>query len=500
MKNRTLRQEFDYTNKDFTAFREMMIGYLREKMPEYTDLSDSDAGIVILEACAMGLDILSYYNDVAANEAFFTTLRQRTNALKWCRIFGYNPRPAIPARYMQVFKLSHPRAEDTIIPVGTVVKAMDGNYEIFFETVETLVIPAGKIGDEKVGDNYTYAVEIVHGLSVIQEVVGSSTGAPSQSFKLYYHPVIEDSVHVYVGSGTEITMWKRVPTFMDSSPTDRHFTVQYTGSGETVIMFGDGAFGAIPGVGMNNVVCSYRAGGGTEGNLGPYTIQDIVSPIPFVETFNPYLPEVYGADHESLESIKMKAPNTMRTLWGALTLKDFSDIVIANFPEVSSAICVESTIDSLRIFLIMKEGETLTNEYKTSIQDFFAENKGGRKIVGVTDIELLPPNEVTINLTANLIVDTFYEADTVKDLIEDFVKEYFKKEAEQFTEYISLNQLMRDVLSVSVSDIEGIRSFAFQAASVAGGTPSSDFSISPDIINLGKGEIVKLNAITINTL
>ena len=52
-------QNIDYTSRDYEAYRELMLQKLREKIPEYTDTSQTDAGIVLLECLANGLDILS---------------------------------------------------------------------------------------------------------------------------------------------------------------------------------------------------------------------------------------------------------------------------------------------------------------------------------------------------------------------------------------------------------------------------------------------------------
>lgn len=496
-----IRTDFDYTNKDYTAFKAMMIAGLKQKMPEYTDLSDADAGIVIIELLAQGLDIVSYYNDVAANEAFFTTLKQRTNALKWCNIFGYNPAPATPAIFKQVFFLGSVKDVDIVIPAGSVVRAIEDDEEIYFQTSAPHIIPAGKLGNEMTGDTYDYTVDVVHGIAVTQEILGSSTGAPNQKFRLNYYPVIEDSIRIYVGNSVSYTTWTCVDSFMDSIPSDTHYMIQYTGLGETEIVFGDGVFGIIPPLGINNIISSYRAGGGTEGNVSAYKIVNFVNPIPSVETFNPFVAEVLGQDAEELSAIKMKAPNAMRTLWGALTLKDFGDIVVNNFPEVSDAVCTEDTTeDNLIIYIIMKSGFTLTNEYKTSIVDFFAENKGGRKIVGVNIITINAPNVIEVNISANLILESFYAEEDVKADIQTYVASYFKYFAETFRGYISLNQITRDILTIKKSGIEGARAFSIQTATKHAGTTSGSFSISPDMIMLNKGDVVKLNALTITTI
>ena len=57
--SRVPTQGIDYTSRDYEAFRELLIVKLQEKMPEYTDTSETDAGIIIIEALANGLDIMS---------------------------------------------------------------------------------------------------------------------------------------------------------------------------------------------------------------------------------------------------------------------------------------------------------------------------------------------------------------------------------------------------------------------------------------------------------
>lgn len=78
--SRNQTPNIDYTNRDYESFRQMMINKLKELMPEYTDTSETDAGIVIIEALANGLDILSLYQDNLANDLF--CLQHRTEVLQ----------------------------------------------------------------------------------------------------------------------------------------------------------------------------------------------------------------------------------------------------------------------------------------------------------------------------------------------------------------------------------------------------------------------------------
>ena len=70
---RQVIDRLDYTTRDYEGFRSLMIEKLKELMPEYTDIRQSDAGVVILELNAMCLDILSYYLDVIVDVCFLVT-------------------------------------------------------------------------------------------------------------------------------------------------------------------------------------------------------------------------------------------------------------------------------------------------------------------------------------------------------------------------------------------------------------------------------------------
>lgn len=487
--SRTPTNGIDYTSKDYESFRNDMINQLGVKMPEYTDLRQSDAGIVILELLAQGLDVISYYQDVIANEAFLVTEEQRSNALKWCEILGYVPRPSTPSEFNQVFVLIDRQTTDTLIPAGTVVSTLGTLTEpsIYFETVDDLIIPAGSLGNEKDDyDNYLYTVKVVQGVTINSEIVGTSTGAPSQSFTLGYSPVILDSISVIIDEGRGFVEWNRVDNFVDSTATSRDYTAVINENDEAVITFGDGVFGKIPLEYNNGIYCNYRIGGGLQGNVGAGKICLLDSNLALVaETFNPETAEVEGLDKETLDEIKKNAPNAYRVKWGALTAKDFSDIISMKFTEVDKVVSYVNEEDSqnLDIYILLKNDAPLTQDIIQSILDLFDENKGGRKIVGAGNINLLPAIKVPISITATLAVRDRYEFDSVKRKVEVFIQNYFELGNRDFdTEFIPAN-LIADVMNPE-NAIEGIRYFRVN-------TPIEDS------LSANRGEIHILSSLTI---
>ena len=67
------RPVIDYLTKDYEGFRQAMLDQIPLRLPQWTDRSESDFGVVLIELFAYVADILSYYQDRVANEAYLAT-------------------------------------------------------------------------------------------------------------------------------------------------------------------------------------------------------------------------------------------------------------------------------------------------------------------------------------------------------------------------------------------------------------------------------------------
>ena len=473
---RTATSNIDYTSRDYEGFRQSIIEKLGVEMPEYTDISETDAGVVIIENVSKQLDVLSYYMDAIANETLLPTLQRRDNASKWCNILSYVPRNSTPSRVYQVFVLSGVQDTDTVIPSGTYVKTAQTTTEpeIVFETEQDLTIPAGKLGDEMSSGDYLYKVSAVQGISVDRETVGSSTGVANQSFVLNYAPVIADSLTILVNEGTGFEPWTKVNNFVDSGVSDKHFTLSLDNEDKATITFGDGVFGKIPAIYTNGIYAEYRVGGGTQGNVGANTITVMDTNIALIaSTFNPATVYVRGVDKETVSEIKVNAPRASETLWGALTLKDFSNVVLLNFPDVvfaTSAVNASDT-DSIDIYLLTKDGASISTALLSSLTAFFDENSGGRKIVGANVIAFHPASLVSKDLSATLIVKDRYSRAAIEAQIRALIVDYFAVGNYDFNKELSLSALTSLVMSDET--IAGIKSFYFTSPTDAVVTPTT---------------------------
>ena len=419
---RTPTQGIDYTSRDYEAFRELLIQKLQEKMPEYTDTSETDAGIVILEALANGLDILSMYADITANDVLLPTTQDRKLAVLLARCLGYTPYHQTAAIHEQVFVLEEIQDEDVVIPQGTIVKTEESAdlTELQYETMEDLVIPAGALGNEKdVNDNYLYTVFVEQGETIEDDVLGTSNGTPMQKFDLDYTEVLVDSIELYVDEGEGFELWEKVDNFLECNDKSKCYCVSVDEFDTCTIEFGNGIKGKVPLSVENGIVANYRIGGGDIGNVSENIITEMDEDIEYVdETFNVSIVE-RGHDKESLESIKQNAPATYRTRNRLVTLQDYKDLLKRDFYDFMDIRVVRDTQDKKKvlIYYMMKVDYTFDQDLADEVDEYIS----SRSMVGTSYVISEYVGE-PVDMEISLIVDDDYDKDKILDLVEVYIE------------------------------------------------------------------------------
>src|SRR5438132_8748429 len=71
------RPQIDYTNKDYAALRQAVLDLARYRLPEWTDRSPADPGMLLVDVLCYGWDVALYYVDRLASESFLPTAVER---------------------------------------------------------------------------------------------------------------------------------------------------------------------------------------------------------------------------------------------------------------------------------------------------------------------------------------------------------------------------------------------------------------------------------------
>lgn len=442
-----LKPTIDYTSKDYEAFRNDMLGLIQRKMPEYTDFSESDFGVALIEAISYVADILSYYQDRIANEAYLFTATQRKSVIDIVKMLSYRLKNAVPSTTELVF--TRKKADtDLIIPKGTSVSTEGNEYEdpINFETDQDLIIPKGAFGDEKGPDGeYLYKVTATQGITIPEEVIGSSNGQPLQRFKLKYQDVIDGSVEVFVDEGSGFELWTDVTDNPTLAPADgRYYTRETDEDRYTWIVFGDGLNGKIPEIGSDNILATYRIGGGLDTNVGANTITVLNSNDLEVDAvFNP-IPATGGMDYESIDDAKVNAPKLFKTRDRAVTKEDYEALALS-VPGVGKAIAVpdDTIINTVHVTVAPNGGgqpsEKLLNDVYQLLDD--------KKVI-TTQIIMEQPKYVMARISFNVQIEDGYQQSTVRTFLIEAMKSLFDFNTRDFGQGMPISRIYHDLMTI----------------------------------------------------
>lgn len=370
-----------YLDRNFIQIKRRILTRMGETVPEITDHSDSNILVVAIEAFAGVAEMLNYYIDNMAREAFITTCRRYSSAVKHTRLIDYRIKSKIPASVD--ITLSFFNSDDT--PFTTIVEVILGSGKIFqtangiqFISITDIVIPIG-----------TSSVNIPckQQTLVTGDVLGVTNDQPDQVFSLgtdYAH----DSVEITIGGDP----WTLVPTLGRSGPTEKVYVVEVSANKEAFIKFGDGINGAIPTAGQN-LVANYYTTLGILGNVEIGTITVVPNTIDVgsdkLTSYN-FFKAVAGTDFEDIERIRRSAPLSLRTLERAVTRSDYQDIALLA-PGVDKAKVFFNCGKYVNLYIAPNGGGLASSGLCTDVVNYFDDKK-----MVTTFVRALPAGESNI--------------------------------------------------------------------------------------------------------
>jgi hypothetical protein len=87
----------NYLAKDYASFRQTLLDFIPTRLPSWTERSEADIGVMLLELFAATADSLSYMQDRVANEAFLSSASQRASVAGHLALLGYELDPGAAA-------------------------------------------------------------------------------------------------------------------------------------------------------------------------------------------------------------------------------------------------------------------------------------------------------------------------------------------------------------------------------------------------------------------
>ena len=353
------RAILDYTSRDFTSIRAQLIGLAQGIMPDWQTAGEAgDFGTLLVELYAYMGDIMNFYIDRTASEAFLATAVRPQSVLYIADMLGYVPIGQAAATVDLSFSMdespdpSKP-LDPVTLPRGTAVHTVADNSGslVAFEINHPLTLAPGD--KDKV-------ITATEGVTVTDVRLGTAYGVPNTEFIIREKGVIFGSIRIVSQEGYSTVNWSYTSDLSTARPTQAVFTTYIDDAGVTHLVFGDNTSGRIPAV--NAIMyASYRYGIGARANDVPEDTITIIVPPKGVDTFfvkvtNPASP-IGGADPESISSMKYTIPRAgARIRSRAVTLNDYADLAM-QVPSVSKAVAYGTVYTSIKIVIAPPNGE-----------------------------------------------------------------------------------------------------------------------------------------------
>jgi uncharacterized phage protein gp47/JayE len=395
----------DYSSRDYASIYADLQARQSTYLPEWTSASPSDFGQVLLQMYAYMGDLLSYYLDRLAGEAFIQTATQPSSIINLAAMLDYQPTLANGAIATLQVTIS-PSVGAVTIPAGTAFStvASSGTPAIPFITTQSLSIAGGSAATPAISGTVT----AVQATQYTSEAVATSNGVINQTYPLQNSPVSAGSftVSVDLGDGNGPQPWAYSQSLIDNGPYDKVYTNYIDANGVFYIIFGDNVNGYVPPLG-SPITCTYQTTVGAAGNVGANTIvQPVTAIVGVVGVTNP-LAANEGADAESLASIQASAPASLKTLNRGVTVSDTTTLAM-QVPGVLWASAIESTYQLVNLYIAPFGGGALNSTLSAAVLAYVQP-----LMMANTTVTVLSPVYVPINISANVAVLDNYGATAV---------------------------------------------------------------------------------------
>lgn len=333
-----------------------------------------------------------------------------------------------------------------------------------------------------------------HGERVVEDLGSGDARLTHQAFTLKRPPLTfvsaanetgrTSTLEIRVDSG----LWSEVPALGQAGPEDAVYEVRQSDDGKTHVRFGDGITGRRLPTGDLNVQATYRSGIGFVGEVPEEAISQLKTrPLGVRAVVNPS-PATGAADPETMDSAKLNAPGTVKTLGRIVSLTDYEDFAQA-FAGVGKAQARQlwSGQEKIVHLTIAPEAEaelTDTDPLMTNLAGAI-----GRVRDPARPVLVQPYARQFFSLTARLFVDPAFRPQDVALWARQSLERLFGYQNRKLAQSVSAAEVisaLQAVRGVASTDLDGLAILLDGSVADTSGTPLQ--AVLPALPALGPGQ------------
>lgn len=504
----------DYMARDYDSFLQSMRDLIPTKLPEWKEFaSEADFGNVLLQLFAHIGDILSYYQDRIANESFLGTAQTRRSIIQHLRLIGYRLATAAPSS--TILTLYVPATCNDLINIkrgdAFATKSQKDKPSVRFEynseislAIDCSSLPIDPVTNKK----YFVGIPVEEGRLVENELLGVSDGSPNQKFLLAHSGLILRSmgkgqeinrdIILITKLGTTIEEWTLQESLAFSRENQKDFVIEIDEDDRAEVIFGDGAFGAIPSNGAS-IKVTYRVGGGKNGNVAADTIQTIVNAphlaVLGAQVANKKQPPADGktiggaatggADRETIDHAVLHAPSVFRSLKRAVTTEDYEALAL-DFKGVGKVRAEATNWNTVTLFVAPEGGGQVSDILEANLLAYFEDKRSVSTLIEIADVDY-----VQIFITAEVGVSSYYSQQDIGEKVLQAAKKLLAFENVDFGQTIYLSKFFEAFEAIEGVAFVNIPEFWREGKPPNEGKPPANFETSGKL-ELESNEIPKV--------
>lgn len=419
---------------DFNTIRENLKNYLRSQS-EFSDYDFDGSGLsVLLDILAYNTHYMGYYLNMIGNEMFLDTAQIRNSVLSLSKLTNYVPRSKTGAVATVTVVVTPPDGDTEtalVLPKFSrfLSEAIDGvNYT--FSTTDTYI--ASKLGGKFTFNNITIKQGETSNLTYTVTNSNRRFLLPSSNVdtKTISVSVQESSTNTFTQS---YTLAEDITEITANSAV---FFIEENSDENYVVYFGDNVLGKQP-VNGNIVIIKYLDTLGSEANkANNFTNIGSISGYSNVSVLS-VTAAAAGAEKETIEQIRFRAPIHYTSQNRAVTVSDFESLLLKDYPNISSiSIWPGDENDPPiygKVFISLKpinNYEFTTTEKQRIVDDIIAK----RSVVSIFP-EIVDPNytymllRISVNWKPSL---TSLDESQIKSLVRTAIEDYVENELSTF--------------------------------------------------------------------
>lgn len=443
-------------NLDFDTLKDQLKTYLKSQA-QFSDYDfDGSNMSVLLDIMTYNTHLNAFYLNMVASEMFLDSAQLRNSVVSIAKSLNYTPRSAKSAKAKLNLQFPQSGLSVFTIPKNTRFSGKNSIGTFQFLTNESIVLyPSG--GKFTANDITVYEGPLTTDAFIIDYSL------ESQRFILSNDSIDTDSIEVFVTESNAITPTQYSPatSLFGLTSTSTAYFIQATEDTKYEIVFGDGTFGARPADG-STVLVTYRVTAGPDANKATnFLLSDNLGAVngygsSIIPTVTVVESGYGGAEAETIEEIRYRAPKAYQTQDRAITVNDYKTLVTREFQTIKSVFVYggEQVTDYPRygtvyVVPITFTGDLLSQAEKIDIETYLKE----RAALGVTP-RVIDPDYLYVNVYSTVRYNpniTSLTASDIEAAVKSAIQDFNTNQLSEFNSELNLSRLETTINSADAS-------------------------------------------------